>query len=45
MVLIKNIINNILFIMIEVIFVARMKVGLNVKFIYCVCYRGNFSVA
>ena len=40
----KQFINNILFIMIEVMFVTRIQIRINMQFLYGVFYRGNFCV-
>ena len=44
MVLVKKFIKFFLFTMIEVMFVTSMKIRLNVKFLYGVCYREIFCV-
>ena len=43
--LIKQFINNLLLIIIEVLLVNRMEILQNMKFIHGVCYRENFCVA
>ena len=40
----KQFVNNILFIMIEVMYVNKMQIRHNIQFIYGVCYRINFCV-